>query len=92
MFKCTQCDRELKSNAGLVRHMTACKGEGVFDVVHIDDVKPKEITLELVNDERDYYIGHPRRLIKLNGLRSRTFDAAERKKIEDIIIKLRNAN
>lgn len=50
-----------------------------------EDVKPKSVKAEVVND---YYEGHPRRIIKLKGLKSRTHDADERFKIERMIKEL----
>ena len=86
MYKCNYCDKQLKSEGGRKRHENSCKMKSNEE----EYVKPKEITTTLVG-ESDYYVGHPRRLIKLNGLRSRTHDKVERLKIERMIIELRNA-
>jgi hypothetical protein len=78
MFKCEFCDKELKSKAGLVRHEKSCNG--------------KVVELELCSDDNDYYQGHPRRLIKLEGMLTRTTDENERIKIIKLILELRNEN
>ena len=80
MFNCEYCNRELRSNAGKVKHETSCK-----------ERPNKEVTLEFIG-ENNYYIGHPRRQIKLEGLLSRTFNNTERSKIMKMIIELRNAD
>jgi len=80
MFNCEYCGRELKSNAGKVRHEVSCK-----------DRTNKIVILE-VNREDEYYFGHPRRQIKLEGLLSRTLDNEERSKIMKMIMELRHAN
>ena len=86
MFKCAYCDRELKSNAGKVRHEKSCKEREDADVteaeevVSVEEVKPEVVQLEVVG-EGNYYVGHPRRETKLKGLLSRTFDQEERMKI-----------
>ncbi len=115
MFKCTYCERELKSNAGKVRHENSCKARDIGgqleeDVespeteLFIDDVNPTIIVeeldscgnprgvnvvkLEVLGGESTYYDGHPRRLIKLKGLLTRTYDRNERAKIYNMILEL----
>lgn len=85
MYKCNYCDKQLKSEGGRKRHENSCKMKS-----NEEESTIQPITLEIVG-EGNYYIGHPRRLIKLNGLRSRTHDSVERLKIERMIIELRNA-
>ena len=86
MFKCLYCGRELKSNAGKVRHEKSCKEREVTDVaeveetVSVEETKPEVVQLEVVG-ENNYYVGHPRRETKLKGLLSRTFDSEESMKI-----------
>tara|TARA_R110000772_G_scaffold120300_1_gene226453 strand:- start:35 stop:265 length:231 start_codon:yes stop_codon:yes gene_type:complete len=72
------CDRELKSKAGLVRHENACRSNS----------QNKAIILEVMDNE--YYEFHPRRLIKLKGLLSRTTIESERVKIIQMIVELRD--
>lgn len=48
--------------------------------------KDKPITAEVCGVESDYYLGHPRRELKLRGLLSRTHDRVEREKICKIIL------
>lgn len=79
MFKCEYCSRELKSNAGLSRHMAACKKKVMI-------TPEKVVILEVVGTEETYYAGHPRRLTKLKGLLSKTFDKNERIKIIQMIL------
>ena len=82
MCKCEWCSREFKAKAGVGRHMLFCK----------DKPKPVEvIELEVVG-EGNYYKGHPRRLTKLKGLLSRTFDADERHRILLFIDETQNEN
>ena len=77
MFKCDYCDRELKSKAGLVRHMSSCKS--------------KVVKLEVIGSG-NYYVGHPRRLIKLKGMMTKTFDKSEKAKIQTMIMELINGS
>ena len=44
MFKCTYCDRELKSKAGLTRHEKSCKEREVADVAEVEEVVSAEET------------------------------------------------
>ncbi len=102
MFKCEYCERELKSNAGKVRHENSCKARDIGgqleeDIdspeteVFVDDVIEKEdviVQLEVLGGEDTYYDGHPRRLIKLRGLLTRTYDKNERAKIYNMIMDL----
>lgn len=86
MFECSNCGRELKSKAGLVRHERACK---------VEDKEPIELEILStmpVGSQNDYYNGHPRRLIKLKGLLSRTTKESERIKIIQMIVELRDEN
>ncbi len=121
MHKCEYCERELKSNAGKVRHEKSCKARDIGgqleeDVgsheteIYVDDVETEPILtteesktdieddfitivetvvqLEVLGGEETYYDGHPRRLIKLKGLLSRTHDRKERIKIHNLILEL----
>ena len=108
MHKCEYCERELKSNAGKVRHEKSCKVnvESPEDEIHVDDifvmekdadgnptgmatlVRDKVVQLEILGGEETYYDGHPRRLIKLKGLLSRTHDRKERIKVHNLILEL----
>ena len=105
MFKCTYCDRELKSKAGQIRHESACKareigGQTEEEIVYagLDTdgsgelivVEDKVVQLEVLGGEETYYDGHPRRATKLKGLLSRTFDRTERHKIQQLILKVEN--
>ena len=99
MFKCDYCGRELKSKAGLVRHESSClqkNTEKEDNIVTLNDLieelESKEVVQVEVVGEDNYYVGHPRRLIKLEGLLSRTFAEGERNKIRAMIAELRNAN
>lgn len=87
MFKCDICGRELKSKAGLTRHRNSCEKKAIIPDTDamILDIEKKVIELELVGTESDYYQGHPKRLIKLKGLKSRTFDKHEQAKIQSMI-------
>ena len=73
--------------------------------VEIEDVPTKEViepTKEVVQLEvlgmggyypdgkdNNYYEGHPKRIVKLKGLLSRTRDSAERSKIMKLVVELR---
>jgi len=82
MFKCQYCGKESKSNAGKIAHERRCADR-------TDEARTVEV--EIVG-ESNYYVGHPRRLIKLQGLLSRTFDKSEWNKIHQMITELKNAN
>jgi hypothetical protein len=108
MFKCEFCDKELKSKAGLVRHgkmkhpdvydQDAYNKKSFNDPDCIteewdeEEEETKVVELELCSDDNDYYQGHPRRLIKLEGMLTRTTDENERIKIIKLILELRNEN
>ena len=96
-YICEYCDRELKSNAGKIAHERRCKAKAEEvgtvedeEIVTIEEVKPKVVQLEVMNGEQTYYMGHPRRLVKLRGLLSRTHDRSERAKICNMILDLEN--
>ena len=100
MFKCTYCDRELKSKAGQLRHESSCEArniggqteEEIANMPSTEVVKSTNnvVQLEVLGGEETYYDGHPRRATKLKGLLSRTFDRAERHKIQQLILKVEN--
>lgn len=101
MYKCQYCDRELKSKAGQLRHESSCEAKDIAEVEENTEVstdvvvsKPrlKEVTLEVLGGAETYYDGHPRRLTKLKGMLSATFDRAERHKIQQLILKVENEN
>ena len=81
MEVCEYCNKEMKSKGGLTRHLKSCKSRTSQEVS-----KDKPITAEVCGVESDYYLGHPRREIKLRGLLSRTYDRVEREKICKIIL------
>lgn len=81
MHTCKHCNKELKSKGGLTRHLNNCKAK-----VETPDKEP--IIAKICSNESDYYAGHPRRKIKLEGLLSRTFDPKERLHISNIIVEL----
>ena len=102
MFKCEYCDKELKSKGGLTMHEKSCKAKDVdYDEleknIEIIDNKPT-VQLEVLGmggtypdgTDNNYYEGHPRRLIKLRGLLSRTRDESEKIKIIQMIVRLRD--
>lgn len=80
MFECEYCGKESKSNAGKIAHERRCSSR-------TDEARTIEV--EIVGDN-NYYVGHPRRLIKLQGLLSRTFDKDERAKVSKMIMDLKN--
>ena len=98
MFKCTYCDRELKSKAGQLRHESSCEarnigGQTEEEIAEVSTevvIAKKVVQLEVLGGEETYYDGHPRRATKLEGLLSRTFDRAERHKIQQLILKVEN--
>ena len=97
MFKCEYCDRELKSKAGLVRHESSCKAKNI-PIEDVTEPTNKVVNLEVLGmggtysdgTDNSYYEGHPRRLIKLKGLLSRTRDDNERMKIIQMIVGIRD--
>ena len=89
MFKCDYCDKEVKSKSGLARHMNSCKGK-IVDEGKVND--ENVVVLEVMGGESTYYEGHPRRLIKLKGLLSRTEEGKERRKIYAMIMELINGS
>ena len=97
MFKWENCDRELKSKAGLVRHESSCKAKSA-PTEEIIEPTNNVVNLEVLGmggtysdgTDNSYYEGHPRRLIKLKGLLSRTRDDNERMKIIQMIVGIRD--
>ena len=81
---CQYCERVLKSNAGKVRHENTCKMKNLETEIE----EPVVVQLEVMGGEETYYDGHPKRLIKLKGLMSRTHDRDERAKIYNMIMDL----
>ena len=99
IHQCQYCERALKSNAGKVRHENTCKardiGGQLEDEIESAVIEPpftveerKVVQLEVMNGESTYYMGHPKRLVKLKGLMSRTHDRNERAKIYNMIMDL----
>ena len=97
MFKCQYCDREIKSKAGLVKHEGSCKSRPAEEDVEVVKPEKKVVQLEVLGmgghypdgKDNNYYEGHPKRIVKLKGLLSRTRDSAERRKIMKLVVELR---
>ena len=100
MHNCKYCDRELKSKAGQLRHESACKARDIggqteeeienLPTLEVTEPIEKVVQLEVMNGAETYYMGHPRRLTKLKGMLSATFDRNERAKIYNMILDLEN--
>ena len=73
MFKCEYCDKEVKTESGLKRHMNSCKAKTVEDEVIVEETisEPSDVSTEL-----------QRKIDKLMDARKSMFDAEGRKKIE----------
>jgi len=73
MFKCEYCDKEVKTESGLKRHMNSCKAKTVEDEVIVEETisEPSDVSTEL-----------QRKIDKLMDARKSIFDAEGRKKIE----------
>lgn len=76
---------EISDEVDAVMGQATFKVESLEEKLFPKDPEAKVVQLEVVG-EGNYYVGHPRRIIKLRGLLSRTFDKAERDKILGMIL------